>query len=192
MCVGNDTALFRKDRSGVRQGCHAARPPRRHTVPPSAKNTLRLTAQLLFRLRGSLCACSRALRASYLFSRQATPGGVAASSIPLASPLRGKARSFRCGSFSPPDPLALGSGGVHGSCPAWQVLLIQQAGNAGQLLALQKLQGGAPQRSSAPLGTPLDLISSGGMNPPCGKVCSANAWTRLRRGSLPLARRLAF
>ena len=31
----------------------------------------------------------------------------------------------------------------------------------------------------AHVGAPLDLTSSGGMNPPCGKVCSANTWTRL-------------
>ena len=43
--------------------CHAPRPPRRPTAHRCAKNTLRC-AQLLFRLRGSLLSCSRALCAS--------------------------------------------------------------------------------------------------------------------------------
>ncbi len=80
--------------------CHASGPPRRHTAHHSAGNAAGLRPGLFSGLRGSLCACSRALRASAFLARGAWPGGVltawhqGAVRTPPPTDGRGSPRSF--------------------------------------------------------------------------------------------------
>ena len=109
----------------------------------------------------------------FLLIQQAGHAGlVAASAVSLASPQAGKLAHFAAAPL-PNGPAALGYVGIPGAA-RWDMLLIQQAGHTGQLLAFQELQGGASQRSDAPPGPPL-ILSSGEVNSPCGKVCFATA-----------------
>ena len=69
--------------------CHAARPPRRHTAHRCAENAAGF-AGLFFDLRGSLCACSRALRASLLSRCGLAPWPVRLPSVSGWSPGRSR------------------------------------------------------------------------------------------------------
>ena len=94
-------------------------------------------------------------RAFYLSSRQATPGSSA--QVPdLSLPRWRESSILSLCLLSPRDPRQsrwARAGIPTKELPGTKVLFIQQAGHAGKLLALQELQGGASQQSSALPGT---------------------------------------